>query len=162
MAIAFKNVGFKSTDRRFKKILSQPLPIGIKTPLELADGESSLFKMHFQPIGQISDNLSNLVVTNFGERLGRYDYGANLASLTFDLSDTSSFEQEAAYNIKIAVDKFMPFVELETMIVNPIDKSSDISEIPQSMALVEVTITYNVPKLKIIGNKIKAVMYVGG
>jgi len=84
MAYAFKNVGFKSTDRRFKKITSQPVPIGIKTPLELSDGKSSLFRVHFQPRDQISDNLRNLVVTNFGERLGRYDFGANLGSLTFD------------------------------------------------------------------------------
>jgi len=162
MSISFKNVGFKSSDRRFKRISKQPIPIGIKTPLTIGEGESSLFKMHFQPQSQISDNLKNLITTNHGERLGRYDFGANLAKLVFDLSDTSTFEQEAAFNIKKAVDKFMPFIELETMSVVPVDKSMAMSEIPNGMALVEVFINYNVPTLKIVGNKLNVVMYVGG
>jgi|TARA_Y100000034_G_C6778879_1_gene347932 phage baseplate assembly protein W len=162
MAISFKNVGFKSDDRRFKKIESQPIPIGIKTPLELANGKSSLFKMHYQPKEQIHDNLRNLITTNYGERLGRYAYGANLASLTFDLSDIATFEQEAAFRIKDAVSKFMPVVELDNMSVQPINKINDQNTIPSGMALVKITISYNVPKIKVVNNKLQVLIYVGG
>jgi len=162
MAISFKNVGFKSSDRRFRVNLTQPIPIGIKTPLELGYGKSSLFKMHYEPPTQLSDNLRILIVTNYGDRLGRYDFGANLGSLVFDLSDTASFEQAAAFNIKEAVDKFMPMIELINMSVSPVDKATDDGVAPAGMALVEIFITYNVPAARIVGNKLNVVMYVGG
>jgi phage baseplate assembly protein W len=163
MAISFKNVGFTSQDRRFNKKASL-LPIGIKTPLSLASADrDGLFEMHYEPSSQIHDNLRNLLLTNSGERLGRFNYGANLRSLNFDYSASEEFEQEAAIRIQSAVEQSMPFVELEEMEVKGIDR--DISKninIPPGMAMVEITVKYNIPKIKIVGKLLQVILYVGG
>ena len=59
-AISFKSVGLKSTNRLFKEKIS-PKPIGIKTPLQIGEGQSGLFQMHFNFPEQIHDNFINLV-----------------------------------------------------------------------------------------------------
>ena len=44
--------------------------------------DTELFKMNTDPTVQIADNLKNLILTNFGERLGRYSIGCNFTTLT--------------------------------------------------------------------------------
>lgn len=68
--------------------------------------------MHYNLADQITDNLRNLILTNHGERLAFYDFGANLRPLLTDFSNKDSFDSEAMTRIKKAVTKFMPFVEL--------------------------------------------------
>jgi phage baseplate assembly protein W len=160
--INFKHVGIKRDNRRFDINIEPPsIPVGIKTPLEKGSGKSGLFTMHFQPAEQIHDNLRNLIVTNHGERLGRFSFGANLKSLTFDLSSMGDFEDRAAENIKDAVQKYMPFVELEDMLVNVTDHADNLV-LPNGLAEIVITVTYNIPKLKVIGRKLQAVIYAGG
>lgn len=163
MAISFKNVGFTSQDRRFKKKVSL-VPIGIKTPLALSSADrDSLFEMNFEPSIQIHDNLRNLILTNNGERLGRFNYGADLRSLNFDYSASEEFEREAALRIQSAVESSMPFIELEELEVRGIDRREDRNNnIPPGMSLVEITIKYNIPKIKVIGKLLQVVLYVGG
>jgi phage baseplate assembly protein W len=163
MAISFKNVGFTSQDRRFNKKTSL-LPIGVKTPLSLASADNDgLFEMHYEPSTQIHDNLRNLILTNNGERLGRFTYGADLRSLNFDYSASEDFEQAAALRIQTAVENSMPFVELEELEVRGVDKDQSKNvTIPPGMAMVEITLKYNIPKIKIIGKLLQVVLYVGG
>lgn len=87
------------------------LPIGFKTPLETDDG-SSIFKMHYNLNEQITDNLRNLILTNHGERLAFYDFGANIRPLLTEFANKDAFDGEAMTRIKKAVSKYMPFVEL--------------------------------------------------
>jgi phage baseplate assembly protein W len=117
--------------------------------------------MHFQPSDQIIDNLKNLIKTNFGERLGRFDYGANLQSLSFDYADIGNFENNALTNIREAINKSMPIVEVDNVEVISYSKE-DSSEIPSGIAQVNIAVTYNVPKIKIIGGKLTVVIYAGG
>jgi len=163
MAISFKNVGFTSQDRRFKKKVSL-IPVGIKTPLALSNADrDSLFEMNFEPSIQIHDNLRNLILTNNGERLGRFNYGADLRSLNFDYSASEEFENEAALRIQSAVEASMPYVELDELEVRGIDRSKNRdNQIPPGMALVEITLKYNIPKIKIVGKLLQVVLYVGG
>ena len=114
--INFKHVGTKISARKFEDTKKSPsTPIGIKTPLRLGIGESNLFDMHFQPADQINDNLKNLIKTNFGERLGRFNYGANLQSLSFDYADLGNFENNALVNIREAINNTMPIVEVDNV-----------------------------------------------
>lgn len=160
--INFKHVGTKISARKFEDANQKPtIPIGIKTPLRAGTGNSSLFDMHFQPSDQIVDNLKNLVKTNFGERLGRFNYGANLKSLAFDYANVENFENNALTNIREATNKVMPIVEIENIEVLSY-KKSEASEIPSGIAQINVSITYNVPKIKVIGSKLIVVIYAGG
>ena len=101
MAISFKNVGIKKDNILFDQALN-PQPIGIKTPLEINTNGFGPFQAIYDPVKQLKDNLRNLISTNNGERLGRYNYGANLRSLAFDLTSKDDFElmevlDQAAY-----------------------------------------------------------------
>ena len=83
----FKSSGFRRDDRRFVAKKTVARPIGLRTPLESGD---DIFKMHVDPVKQLSDNFRNLILTNHGERLGMFDYGANLNSIRLLVSRPSS------------------------------------------------------------------------
>ena len=165
MAISFKSVGNKTTARKFTRTRS-PVPIGIKTPLELGTGRSGLFKMHFNLPDTIHDNLRNLIMTNNGERLGRYDFGANLRELTTELVAKDSFDAEAMMRINQTAGKFMPFVELETFdskFYRIAGSSVELDLLPdEGIAKIEIEITYNVPKLRIAGKKLGLTIFTIG
>lgn len=112
--LSFKDVGIQQFGVQNNVVASTPLkPIGIKTPLELDEAQSTnIFKMHYNSLDQISDNLRNLVLTNHGERLAMYDFGANLRPLLTDYSNKDNFDREAMRRIKTACAKYMPFVSL--------------------------------------------------
>jgi phage baseplate assembly protein W len=155
----FKSVG-ESTQQEFAAsaaILASPKPIGIKTPIELGVGTqgSDLFRMHTSLLAQVADNLRNLIMTNHGERLGLYDYGANLLPLTFELG-TEAVDTAAIKRIKKAAGKYMPYVNLRTF-VPIIDKLDN-----QHIAKIGVRVVYTVPKVSSEEKAIEVMLYVGG
>jgi len=160
---SFKSVGTISSDTRFSDAVDNYTlpPIGIKTPLTLSDdGFSTLFNMHYELEEQIHDNLRNLIMTNPGERLGRYDFGAGLRALTMELSGNSEYEQIVMTNIKSAVAKYMPFVSLETFGVDKI--KFDNTDAPAGMTKVTITIEYTVEKLKRNNRALELILYTAG
>jgi len=153
---SFKSVGDKledqnETDDLYKKT---PNPIGIKTPLQLGQ-EGGFFVMHYNYGNQISDNLRNLLLTNHGERLVQYDFGANLRPLTFQLGQ-EDFDNEAILRIKRAVNKYMPYVSLETFV--PFVEKNALDAI----ATVGIRITYKVSDLDETTRVLEVVLYSGG
>lgn len=105
----------KSGKSKAKVFAPETFPIGIKTPIEpgYRDNET-LFKMHFEPLEQIKDNLKNLILTQKGERLGFPDFGTNLLQV---YSDTNLEEGDIAdivvQEIQAAVSKYMPSLFLQ-------------------------------------------------
>jgi phage baseplate assembly protein W len=111
--LSFKDVGIQNSAANRIATTVAPTPFGIKTPLELDEGNSvSIFKMNYTLLEQMSDNLRNIILTNHGERLAMYDFGANLRPLLTDFSNKDNFDQEAMSRIKTTVGKYMPFVNL--------------------------------------------------
>lgn len=153
---SFKSVGEKPSAIQGREDVSAPakLPIGIKTPIQLID-EGGFFKMHFENADQIADNLRNLILTNHGERLVHYDFGANLRSLTFNLGQ-EEFDNEAILRIKRAVNKYMPYVSLETF-VSFVD-NNDLDAI----ATVGIRVTYKVEALDETTRVLEIILYAGG
>ena len=112
MATSFKNVGVRQEDAK-NNVLSRNVsktPIGIKTPLELHTTGTELLVMHTDLTSQLKDNLKNLILTNHGERVIQYNFGANLRPLLSEFSNKEFFDQEAMLNINTAIRKFMPFI----------------------------------------------------
>ena len=89
-------------------------PIGIKTPLEKGkDYGETLFKMHFNIVDQIQDNLKNLIMTQKGERLGFPDYGTSLRTIYSNVSlSDDQIAEYASKEIKDTVSKYMPNIRL--------------------------------------------------
>lgn len=152
--IDFKSVGEKSSSKKFASV-ENTQPIGIKTPLRYGTQNDGIFAMHYNASDQIQDNLKNLLLTNHGERLGLYDFGANLRELSLE-HGRDAFDTEAVTRIKAAVDKYMPFINLRTFESNPTAGLSGMVE------RVDIKIVYDVLRLGIIEKEIVTTIYVRG
>ena len=137
-------------------------PLGISTPLQKSnDGKSSLFNMHFEYHDLIHDNLRNMLLTNNGERLGLFDFGASLRGLTFELINSENFESIVMNRIKRTVEKYMPYVDLESFTSEKIDIGGEASG-DSSLVKVVIRVEYSVPQIRIIRKGLELVLYVGG
>ncbi len=153
--ISFKSVGKKVSENQTPTV-PVSTPIGISTPMQLGEGSDGIFRTHRVLGNQISDNLRNLILTNYGERLGQYDFGANLKQLVFDYSSNPDWESDVMSNIKNAVAKFMPYVELESFETS-IDTNND-----TQIATVEITVSFNVPTAGVSNKAIRVFFEAGG
>lgn len=144
MEFNFKNTGqsvIKALeDVKVAKEVSAQRPFGIMTPLRHSIDREGIFEMNYDLGDQLADNLRNLVQTNHGERLGHFDFGANLRPLSMEILGQEKFESEAMSRIGRSVAKFLPFVQLKTMIVLKERETKD------SLPQVIVQIQYTVPK----------------
>lgn len=131
------------------------VPYGIKVPLEMGTDSDGIFKMHYSAEGALADNFRNMVMTNHGERVGLYDFGANLTELAFELG-TDDFDSEAIRRIRRTTEKYMPYIQLLTF--EPLVDRNDNKEV----AKVGVRITYKVSALSQQERVIEAIVYVAG
>jgi len=156
-----KRFQFKSSGNQLKEevdyenSLSQTNLIGIKTPLEFGTGRSSLLKMHTSLKAQLADNLRNLIQTNHGDRLGQYNFGANLAELMFENTEFD-VKAEAAKRITKAISIFMPYVQVENYEVFVERKEN------QHTAKVGVELHYSIPKLGVENQVIEVILRIVG
>lgn len=154
--ISFKSAGTKIDAYNASKNVEtvQRPPIGIKTPLQLNNGD--LFKMHYMLEDQIADNLRNLILTNKGERLGNPAFGTTLKRVQFDQPNKEDADIAAMATIQQAVRNFMPFVTLTDFTTTQLPPSmvnsdnADDSSYPGGALLIRIT--YTVPQ---IGNVLK-------
>jgi phage baseplate assembly protein W len=153
LSISFKSVGDLTVDRKFST-LSSETPVGIKTPLSLGDRE--VFTTNNNLAEQVNDNVRNLILTNWGERLGFYDMGANLRELTMEMT-SDEFDREAMLRIKRAVSKWMPFVELEMFDKQLLGRQSG-----ANYTRVKLTVVYNVPLLGVRNRGVEIMFNVAG
>lgn len=124
-------------------------PIGFKTPLQYGDSSEGVFAMHFKLEDQLRDNLKNLILTNWGERVMFYDLGANLRELVTEYTNVDAFDQEAMRRISTAVGKWLPYVVLKDY-----SSSIDSANTTSSSTVVNITLTYDIPLLGVSSNKI--------
>lgn len=152
-SINFKSSGDRSTDAKFNREVD-PQPIGIKTPLRFGSGVSGIFDMHTDIGDQIQDNLKNLILTNHGERLGIYNFGANLRELTTERLAKDDFDSEVMKRIMTAVESYMPYIELSSF-------ESTFSDSPtiESIAEVSIKVFYSVPKLGLYNKGIEIILH---
>ena len=151
---SFKSVGELDVDNRSNRQTDvQKLPIGIATPVSL--GRNSLLKMHDDRLKVISDNFRNMLMTNHGDRLGFYDFGANLQELTFELGSEGA-DAEATRRIARSTQKYMPYVNLDTF--EPFVEKFD----NQHTAKVGIRVTFSVPKISVDPKLVEVILYVAG
>ena len=151
--LSFKSVGRTIKSLQEETVAIKSFPIGIKTPIQ-SNETDGIFAMHYSLENQLADNLRNLLQTNFGERVGLYDYGANLKPLTVNFSSQDDFDGEALARISGAISKWMPFIE-PLDFISEIDRSQKLNTV-----LIRITISYNIPSLNLERRKIQTVLYV--
>ena len=131
------------------------VPIGIKVPVELGTDNDGLLRMHTDIEKNIADNFRNMIMTNHGERVCQYDFGANLTELAFELGAEDS-DAEAIRRIRRTTEKYMPFIQLDTF--EPLVDRTDNKEV----AKVGVRVTYRVSRLSSKDRVIEAIIYTAG
>lgn len=150
-SFSFKSSG---TTAEQTTINAQPAavpPVGIRTPLAL--GNDDLLVMSYDLSVQLTDNLRNLILTNWGERVGLYNYGANLRPLMTELVSLDDFDTQAITRIKSAVGRWMPYVDLQDFLSQP-DRQDN-----RKTAVVRLTITFNIPSLNVRGRRLEVLLY---
>jgi len=156
MTISFKSVGKTQATKNLETPDATTLPVGLKTPLRLGNSGEGLFAMHFDLADQAKDNLRNLLLTNWGERLGVYDFGANLKELTTELTAHENFDNEVMVRIKNAVSRWMPYVILN-------DFESNINnERNENIATIVIKVTYDIPILSVKNAIVEITLYAIG
>jgi phage baseplate assembly protein W len=153
MTISFRSVGKTREERIAQNIIQSATPIGVKTPLRFGLSEG-IFAMHFALAEQMHDNFRNLVLTNWGERLGLYDFGANLRPLVTEFVSQDDFDAQAIDRIAGAVQRWMPFITLDTF------ESKTIRQNNQNTAIIRLTIVYNIPSLNVFQKILEVTLYV--
>lgn len=147
----FKSSGNKASRSTTTSVVT-PIPYGIKTPLQLSD--KSIFAMHYDLSDQVHDNLRNLLLTNWGERVGFYSFGANLRQLCSETSNIEQFDTAAIENIRTAVSRWMPFVSL-------VNFSSSVENLDQNgVGVIKINITYNVPQIGVENKSLQIILHV--
>lgn len=156
----FKSSGFKSTDKRFaRKPNATERPIGLITPLKVGD---DLFKTHTNPIRQLSDNFRNLVMTNHGERLGMFNFGANLNSIVFEYSNSPNFEQIVGEAITSAAQTYIPSILIKSINSVFVDQAEKNDYNQVGLTKVRIRVEYTIPKFKSPNLALEVDLNVGG
>jgi len=157
-SIDFKSVGVKTVTFLSSSVEVKPTPIGIVTPLRFGNIEGGIFEMYTSLKKTLNDNFKNMLLTNHGERLALYDFGANLLPLTFDVSafDKDQFDAEAVVRIKTTASKYMPFLVLKTF-----ESKTDHHD-NKNIGKIIIRITYDIPRLAVTDQVQEVTLFVGG
>lgn len=150
---SFKSSGKTKQKSKEEETFSSPIPYGIKTPLKIG-ATDGILEMNYSLEEQFADNLRNLLLTNWGERLGLYNYGANLRPLAFELVSQEDFDNAAIDRIRSAVEKWMPYIDLENF-SSEVDRQEN-----KNTGIIKINITYNIPDLKVVAKGLQIVLYV--
>jgi phage baseplate assembly protein W len=152
---SFKSVGVLNTDRwKQFPVIPNEKPIGIKTPIQFGTSNDGLFKMHKKMSDQIVDNFRNMILTNHGERLALYDFGANLEELVHDLGSPNT-DEEAIRRISSTTRKYMPYITLSTFVAY---QEQSEHGLPNKVV---IKIVYSVPKINMNDKTLEVVLYTG-
>tara|TARA_R110001599_G_scaffold245783_1_gene445946 strand:- start:287 stop:814 length:528 start_codon:yes stop_codon:yes gene_type:complete len=169
---SFKSSGKRTTAKEFTNPVVVVSTIGIKTPLSFGTGkkDEDIYKMHTNIADQIRDNFRNILMTNFGERLGRADLGANLKSLLYDMTSLDSIESEVSKRIIGAAQKTLQMIVIKDININFVgledNNSISIKEnsIPSSVgtSTMSILVRYNIPRINAPDQLIKVNIGIGG
>lgn len=144
---SFKSVGITTADLTTQQtaVAAQPMPIGIITPIQLGSNSEGLLAMHYSVGDQMKNNLRDLIMTNWGERVALYDYGANIQPLVTEYElGKDSFDNAVMLRIANAAGKWMPYVELEGY-----DSSRQQLTTDLGLGVVVIYVDYSIPRANV-------------
>src|SRR5271165_4125963 len=99
-------------------------PISIAFPLQ--PSPQGAFATNNTTLAAATDDLIILILSNYGERPCVYNFGANLRSLVFE--QETNIQQRAKDLIMTAVNTWMPFVSITSLIIDTADSNINLLE----------------------------------
>jgi len=111
----FKSTGEIATEQDIQEIERQQndFSIGVRFPLARASEVGSTFEMSKNFKDSVKQNFINWMQTNWGERLGEYNFGANLIQLLpeFVQENNQNAVKEA---LAVGIATYFPFITIES------------------------------------------------
>lgn len=111
------------------------MAIGYHFPFQVSSGSVGYFQMTNTEYDAIRSNIKVLLLTNWGERPMRFDFGCNLREFLFEQMRDEEAEQKIAERIMQQMSKWMPFVTLTKL--NVIFPASD-NSLPDNSFLISM------------------------
>jgi phage baseplate assembly protein W len=135
---AFKGGSSPITQRIETQPAVSPTAFNIITPLQFPNTVGETFKTTTSIVDGVIDDFKNLLLTNYGERLGRPDYGANLNSLLSERLSQEDWSTRASNLIRKATETYMSFISIESIAINTLAQRND------GFSRVQITIVYSI------------------
>lgn len=139
-AISFKSIGDLSRASERNQD-AQPQPVGIITPVIYSRRIGGPFEMSNVPLDQIVDNFKNMLLTNHGERVPLYDYGANLRSLLTERLSKEDYNERAMQQIRSSTEKYMPYINLNSF------EMTVLSTDQNGLSKIKIKVDFSIPRL---------------
>jgi phage baseplate assembly protein W len=93
------------------------VPIGLSFPFSQSTGSLGYLEPTSDVISAIQANLRVLLLTNWGERPMRYEFGCNMREFLFEPA-TDELRGRIAERIRAQLAKWMPFLSLSELFIN--------------------------------------------
>ena len=139
-AISFKSVGDLNSNPRSVQPV-QPKPVGILTPIRYSKKIGGPLEMSAAVIDQTIDNFRNMLLTNHGERMPLYDFGANLKALMSERLSQADYDEKAMQQIKATTEKYMPYINLDSFETQAIQTDD------QALSKAKIRVDFSIPRL---------------
>jgi phage baseplate assembly protein W len=121
MAIELGNVKVADLAENDYKILG----IGICK----SSNSNGVFSTNYTTLTQAKDNLKNLILTKKGERLMNPDFGCDVWLVLFEQMDGATIESRIETSIVDAVDTWLPYLSLTSIVFDYDDNDIDTNRI---------------------------------
>lgn len=105
--------------------------IGIKLPIRL--GKIGYFEQTFTTLEEAKANLTNLLLTNKGERPMQPKFGADISKILFE-NNVEGLDDIIERNIQQAIDFWLPYINIQEIVV---DTSSEV--VDQNKIRIKIT-----------------------
>ena len=100
------------------------LGIGIN---EVSDS-NGIFATNFTTLSQAKSNLTNLILTKKGERVGQPNFGCDIWKILFEPITDGEIDYEVERVISEAVSIWLPYLEIDEIIVDYNDEYKDVNK----------------------------------
>ena len=121
MAIELGNVKVADLAENDYKVLG----IGINK----SSNSNGVFSTNYTTLTQAKDNLKNLILTKKGERLMNPDFGCDVWLVLFEQMDGATIETRIETAIVDAVDTWLPYLTLTSIVFDYDDNDIDTNKI---------------------------------
>lgn len=121
MAIELGNVKVADLSENDYKVLG----IGINK----SSNSNGVFSTNYTTLTQAKDNLKNLILTKKGERLMNPDFGCDVWLVLFEQMDGDTIETRIETAIIDAVDNWLPYLSLTSIVFDYDDNDIDTNRI---------------------------------
>ena len=121
MAIELGNVKVADLAENDYKVLG----IGINK----SSNSNGVFSTNYTTLAQAKDNLKNLILTKKGERLMNPDFGCDVWLVLFEQMDGATIESRIETSIVDAVDTWLPYLSLTSIVFDYDDNDIDTNRI---------------------------------